>query len=58
MINKKMCISGAVNGVRARDGKIDTSNVQAEEIWTGTTYALAAFMIQRVCFPYCSVVFI
>jgi uncharacterized protein (DUF608 family) len=44
-----MCVSGAVNGVRARDGKIDTSNIQAEEIWTGTTYALAAFMIQRVC---------
>ncbi|XP_046855881.1 non-lysosomal glucosylceramidase-like isoform X2 [Xenia sp. Carnegie-2017] len=37
---------GAVNGMRP-DGKIDTSSVQAEEVWTGITYAVAAAMIQE-----------
>ena len=37
---------GAVNGVRP-DGSIDESTEQSAESWTGTTYALAAFMIGR-----------
>ena len=37
---------GAVNGMRP-DGKVDTSSVQAEEVWTGITYAVAASMIQE-----------
>lgn len=35
---------GAINGVNA-DGSIDKTNLQSQEIWTGTTYALASFMI-------------
>ncbi|GMS81411.1 hypothetical protein PENTCL1PPCAC_3586 [Pristionchus entomophagus] len=34
--------SGAANGWRA-DGTIDTVAIQSEEMWTGTTYALASF---------------
>ena len=37
---------GAVNGIRP-DGSIDESTEQSPESWTGTTYALAAFMIGR-----------
>ena len=28
--------------------KVDTSSLQAEEVWTGVTYAVAAAMIQEV----------
>jgi non-lysosomal glucosylceramidase len=34
---------GAVNGMRP-DGRIDTSGDQSQEVWTGTTYGLAALM--------------
>jgi non-lysosomal glucosylceramidase len=37
---------GAVNGVRP-DGSVDRSSEQSAEVWVGTTYALAAFMIGR-----------
>jgi non-lysosomal glucosylceramidase len=37
---------GAVNGMRP-DGTIDTSSEQSKEVWVGTTYALAAFMLGR-----------
>ncbi|HEX5590901.1 MAG TPA: glycoside hydrolase family 116 protein, partial [Candidatus Limnocylindrales bacterium] len=37
---------GAVNGTRP-DGSIDRSSEQSQEMWIGTTYALAAFMIGR-----------
>jgi non-lysosomal glucosylceramidase len=37
---------GAVNGIQP-DGSIDESTEQSAESWTGTTYALAAFMIGR-----------
>lgn len=37
---------GAVNGMRP-DGTIDTSSEQSNEVWVGTTYALAAFMLGR-----------
>ena len=37
---------GAVNGMRP-DGTIDRSSEQSQEVWTGTNYALAAFMIGR-----------
>jgi non-lysosomal glucosylceramidase len=37
---------GAVNGMRP-DGSVDTSSEQSSEVWAGTTYALAAFMIGR-----------
>jgi non-lysosomal glucosylceramidase len=37
---------GAVNGMRP-DGRIDESSEQSAEVWTGTTYALAGFMIGR-----------
>jgi non-lysosomal glucosylceramidase len=37
---------GAVNGVRP-DGSVDASSEQSAEVWAGTTYALAAFMIGR-----------
>jgi non-lysosomal glucosylceramidase len=35
---------GAVNGVSA-DGTAITTNEQVQEVWTGTTYALAALML-------------
>ena len=28
--------------------QVDTSSLQAEEVWTGVTYAVAASMIQEV----------
>jgi non-lysosomal glucosylceramidase len=37
---------GAVNGMYP-DGSVDTSSEQSGEVWVGTTYALAAFMIGR-----------
>jgi non-lysosomal glucosylceramidase len=37
---------GAVNGMYP-DGSVDTSSEQSQEVWVGTTYALAAFMIGR-----------
>jgi len=37
---------GAVNGMRP-DGTIDGSSEQSAEVWVGTTFALAAFMIGR-----------
>jgi len=37
---------GAVNGMLP-DGRVDTSNLQSQEVWTGVTYALAAFMLHR-----------
>jgi non-lysosomal glucosylceramidase len=37
---------GAVNGMRP-DRTVDRSSEQSQEVWTGTSYALAAFMIGR-----------
>ena len=37
---------GAVNGMRP-DGTVDTTSEQSAEVWVGTSYALAAFMIGR-----------
>ncbi len=37
---------GAVNAVRP-DGTVDRSSEQSQEVWTGTSYALAAFMLSR-----------
>jgi non-lysosomal glucosylceramidase len=37
---------GAVNGTRP-DGTVDDSSEQSREVWTGTSYALAAFMLSR-----------
>jgi non-lysosomal glucosylceramidase len=37
---------GAVNGTRP-DGSVDETSEQSAEVWIGTTYALAAFMIGR-----------
>jgi non-lysosomal glucosylceramidase len=37
---------GAVNGMRP-DGTVDATSEQSAEVWVGTTYALAAFMIGR-----------
>ena len=39
-------LMGAVNGMRL-DGTVDGSSEQSAEVWVGTTYALAAFMIGR-----------
>jgi len=39
-------LSGAVNGMRP-DGKVDNSCLQSREVWTGTTYALAAAMLEE-----------
>lgn len=36
---------GAVNGMRP-DGSVDASSDQSQEVWSGVTYALAAFMLQ------------
>lgn len=37
---------GAINGILA-DGTIDHSSEQSEEVWVGTTYALAALLMGR-----------
>jgi non-lysosomal glucosylceramidase len=37
---------GAVNGTRP-DGSVDRTSEQSAEVWVGTTYALAAFMLGR-----------
>ena len=39
-------LMGAVNGMRP-DGTVDGSSEQSQEVWTGTTYALAALMLGR-----------
>ena len=39
-------LMGAVNGVRP-NGTVDDSSEQSAEVWVGTTYALAAFMLGR-----------
>ncbi|KAK6043602.1 hypothetical protein COOONC_18892 [Cooperia oncophora] len=36
---------GAVNGMRP-DGRVDREYIQADEVWTGVTYAVAAFLLQ------------
>lgn len=36
---------GAVNGMRP-DGRVDTTSMQSQEVWTGTSYAVAAAMLQ------------
>lgn len=38
---------GAVNGMRPDRVTVDASSEQSAEVWVGTTYALAAFMIGR-----------
>ncbi len=37
---------GAVNGMRP-NGKVDTTSMQSQEVWTGVTYALAAVMLHE-----------
>jgi non-lysosomal glucosylceramidase len=37
---------GAVNGMRP-SGKLDTTSMQSQEVWTGVTYALAALMLHE-----------
>lgn len=37
---------GAVNGMRP-SGEIDTSDIQSQEMWVGTTYGLASFLLNR-----------
>jgi non-lysosomal glucosylceramidase len=37
---------GAINGMMP-DGRIDRASIQSQEVWTGTTYALAASMLQE-----------
>lgn len=39
-------LMGAVNGMRP-DGRVDTTTMQSREVWTGTSYALAAAMLQE-----------
>jgi non-lysosomal glucosylceramidase len=39
-------LMGAVNGMRP-DGTVDETSEQSSEVWVGTTYALAAFMLGR-----------
>lgn len=40
---------GAVNGMRP-DGKVDPTCLQSVEVWTGTTFGLAACMVQEGLF--------
>src|SRR5690348_11977320 len=37
---------GAINGMRP-DGTLDTTCMQSVEVWTGTTFAAAAAMLQQ-----------
>uniref|UniRef100_A0A158PAK6 Glucosylceramidase n=1 Tax=Angiostrongylus cantonensis TaxID=6313 RepID=A0A158PAK6_ANGCA len=37
---------GAVNGMHP-DGRVDREYIQADEAWTGVTYAVAAFLLQQ-----------
>lgn len=37
---------GAVNGMRP-NGKVDRTNLQSQEVWSGTSFALAANLIQE-----------
>lgn len=39
-------LSGAVNGMRP-DGSVDDTCMQSQEVWTGTTYSVAAAMLQE-----------
>jgi non-lysosomal glucosylceramidase len=39
-------LMGAVNGMHP-DGTVDETSEQSSEVWVGTTYALAAFMLGR-----------
>ena len=39
-------VMGAVNGMHP-DGSVDETSEQSAEVWVGTTYALAAFMLGR-----------
>ena len=39
---------GSVNGMRPNNGGVDTSSMQSEEMWIGTTCALASLMIHEV----------
>lgn len=39
-------LCGAVNGMRP-DGRVDDCCLQSREVWTGTTYGLAAAMLQE-----------
>ncbi|VDL77694.1 unnamed protein product, partial [Nippostrongylus brasiliensis] len=50
--NVKMFASGnmgPVNGMH-ESGKIDLSSIQSEEVWTGTAYSLASFMIAKAVY--------
>ena len=38
---------GAVNGTRPDTGAVDSSCLQSREVWTGTTYALAALLLHE-----------
>lgn len=38
---------GAVNGMR-KDGTVEKRYLQADEVWVGVTYALAASFMQQV----------
>jgi non-lysosomal glucosylceramidase len=42
---------GAVNGMKP-SGSVDYSSVQSSEVWTGTSYAVAAAFIQHVCIDF------
>jgi len=37
---------GAVNGM-STEGKVDTNSLVSKEVWAGTTYSVAACMIQE-----------
>lgn len=39
-------LAGAMNGMRP-DGSLDTTSMQSQEVWAGTTYTLAACMLQN-----------
>ena len=39
-------LMGAINGMRP-NGEVDKTSMQSQEVWTGTTYAVAAAMIQE-----------
>lgn len=44
--SKGKSLMGAVNGMRP-DGSVDTCCLQSREVWTGTTYGLAAAMLHE-----------
>ncbi|KAK6056098.1 hypothetical protein COOONC_06394, partial [Cooperia oncophora] len=49
--NVKMFASGTMGPVNGmfENGKVDYSSMQSEEVWTGTGYSVASFMIAKVC---------